>query len=915
MPRFRLGNRLVFRAPFPTLRGDPRDPPVLTRRPAVPSLDPDKIAQLRKVDRPYDRHLTPCYHPPAGELPDLRRPPRGAFEFPLMPRPIPSPAPRPSADLPSYAPQWNSVALFFNLDMPAADRPDDYAATTVATARTFLDEGPGALSPGISESLTQYWGALSNGAFAFGLNTPRDGAGKPLIPDIAPPGGDVQAWEELIRRCVKANAQAIWQAAGGLMKNGKRWIPSLVLVQNYWTHASARFGGYDIDVSGTTYTVGDVTHIRFGLDTYAPPEAPGKVGRTWWGTLNHEYAHNFLEFWDLYGPSGCTGYWDLLGDNSPPGRMSEVSSLFKERMGWLSFKQVIEGPNVSRRTLSLRPYTTDHEAIKVVPDPEFTPHEYFLLEYRKSTGAEVWRPDGGLPEEGLLITHVNDRIGVPSTWLLRDAPFFNTEFADAGGPNVVDWHGHKELTGKLFPQGAQNSFTPATAPSSNLYGPRNSGLSITGIRIEAEQLRFELEINAHHSIGWTVSSEDRALAGRFTPASATSGEEIFIRNGNAAALLSHGEGQWNVEKRQDGWIGGWNLGTDNRQTVGDLDGDGRDEILIRSPEWIGVLKWTRSRFESVTVQHDWVDGWNLGADNRELLADLDGDGAAEVYICSPEWAGVMKLEGGRLRLKKIHHDWIDDWNLGRDDREYVGRFSTEERDEIVIRSDNWIGLLRWDARAQKLVRAGIQHDWVDGWNLGPGDWHAIADVDGDGMDEIVIRSDGWIGVLKWQGGRFRVLWMTKEHVNHHEDRADRRMPLDPEDRMYAGRFRTDRDGVLIRKDQNGAGHYGKTGLYVLAWQDGEMKVVHAIHSHFNGRWNLGAGDRFVLGDFHRTGRDIALGDRDTVIDGLTDVFIHNGWGTGMVGVNHGRLYPEGNPNKTVSQIGLTWAQRGHLVNL
>lgn len=913
MPRFRLGNRLVFRNPFPIpSRRIERPVPIITRPPVVTPIDPEKVTRLRKDDSPYDRHLTPCFHPPVHELPDLRLPPRHAVDFPLMPRPIP--VSDPDTDLPTYTAQWNSVALFFNLDMPASDRPGDYVATTVNTAKTFLDEGSGALSPGISESLTQYWGALSNGAFAFGLNTPRDGSGNPLIPSIAPPDGDVQAWEELIKRCVRANASAIWQAAGGLMKSGKRWIPSLVLVQNYWTHASARFGGYDLDVSGTTYTIGDVTHIRFGLDTYSPSDAPGKVGRRWWGTLNHEYSHNFLEFYDLYGPQGCTGYWDLLGDNSPPGRMSEVSSLFKERMGWLSFKQVIEGPNVSLRTLSLQPYTTHHEAIKVVPDPDYTPHEFFLLEYRKATGSEVWRPDGGLPEEGLLITHVNDRIGVANTWLLRDAPFFNTEFADAGGPNVVDWHGHDELTGKLFPQGAHDDFTPGTSPSSNLYGPRNSGLSITNIRIEGERLRFELFMNGAHSVGWTVSDEDRALAGRFTPDAAHSGEEVFIRNGNAAALLSHGEGQWNVERRQDGWIGGWNLGTDNREIVGDLDGDGRDEILIRSPNWIGVMKWNRSRFETVTVQHDWVDGWNLGRDNRELLADLDGDGAAEVYIRSPEWAGVMKLEGGRLRLKKIHHDWIDDWNMGAGDREYVGRFSTEEWDEILIRSDNWIGLLRWDTGAQKLSLAGIQHDWVDGWNLGPGDRHAIGDFDGDGMDEILIRSDDWIGVMKWQGGRFRVLWMTKDHVNHHEDRADRLMPLDDGDRIYAGRFRADRDGILIRKDSDGAGHFGKKGFYVLVWQDGEMKVANAIHSHFHGRWNLGAGDKLVLGDFHRTGRDIALGDRDTVIDGLTDIFIHNGWGTAMVGVNHGEIYPDA-PREIISQMGLTWMQRAHLVNL
>ena len=235
---------------------------------------------------------------------------------------------------------------------------------------------------------------------------------------------DAQAWEDMIRKCLDEIAAEAWAASGSLVKDGKRWIPSVVLVQKYWTHASARFGSYEQIVDGETYLIGDRTHIRWGLDQWSPTENPGAVGRTWWSTLNHEYAHNFLEFGDLYGPQGCTGYRDLLGDNSPPGRMSEVSSIFKHQVGWLDFKGVIEGPTVASSRLSLQPYTSTGEAYKVVPDRAHTPHEYFLLEFRGSLGNEVWRPDGGLPESGLLITHINERLGVAGTWLLREAPFF-----------------------------------------------------------------------------------------------------------------------------------------------------------------------------------------------------------------------------------------------------------------------------------------------------------------------------------------------------------------------------------------------------------------------------------------------------------------------------------------------------------
>jgi hypothetical protein len=812
--------------------------------------------------------------------------------------------PRPLLD-PDCTPQWNSVALFFNLTAAPADLPREYATTAPQDAKEWLDEGTSPMSPGLGEFLCRYWSTLSLGNLAFGMDTPRR-SGDPIVMELPEPPGGPDDWGALIRACLDAEAESIWRASGGLVRDGMRWIPSLVLVQNYRAFASAGFGGFDRTVGGTGYRIGDVTHIRFNLDTWSPPDRPTLIGRRWWGTLCHEYAHNFLEFGDLYGPQGCTGYWDLLGDNSPPGRMSEVSSLFKERIGWLSFTQIIQGPSTPPRDLALRPYTTTGDAIKFVPDPEHTPWEFFLLEYRTSTGPEVWRPDGALPSGGLFITHVNQRFGgVAGTWLLREAPYWDPEFADFSHSGATDWTGHDNLENKTYPEGSNDSFTAASTPNSNLYGNRDSGLSITNIRSDGNRVRFRLAIDASHRVGWTVGADDRGLAGNFTDESSSGGEEVFIRNGNAAAVLVHRQAQWLVARRQDDWIDGWNLGTDNYEAVGDFDGDGRHEIYIRSPNWAGILKYRGGRMRAIVVQHDWIDGWNLGSDNYELVGDFDGDGRDEIYVRSPDWAGVIELSGRRLRLSSIQHDWIDGWNLGADNTEFVGRFSRTDRDEVAIRSPEWIGLFRWDATRPGMRLASIQHDWVDGWNLGPNDRHVIGDFDGDGRDEIYIRSDNWAGVLKWSFGRFRVIWMTRDGIDHINADPSDSQPLEADDVSYAGRFRFDRDGVLHR---NGG------GLAVLAWTGTKMRVHKRLGSPFNpGHWNLGRSDNFVLGDFHRSGPDVVDAPNDLVIDGLTDVFIHNAWGTGMVGVNHGPVVPGGPAADYLDQMGLTWIQQRYLM--
>ncbi len=875
----RLGNRLVFR-PRVSAQQRPklRTPDVEIRR--LPVL------RFRDNEDPYHPHLEPDLE---GSVPMLKPSQQHIELLEALPKP---------QNLLKAAcnPQWNSVAMFFNFSDGTS--PTGYVNTSVADAKAFLDEGADPCSPGISECLCRYWSTVSYGKLAFGLNTPRDGNGGPLIPPVTIPTGGASDWVALIRKCIEANPTAVWQAAGSLMQGSKRWIPSVALIQNYDVRAQANTsGGFEMNAGGYIYVISNYLHIPFRLTKWSPPDAPQKQGRKGWGTLNHEYGHNFLEFGDLYGPQGCTGYWDLLGDNTPPGRMSEVSSPIKARIGWLSYIQVIQGPNFVKQHMKLQPYTTTGEAIKIVPDPSNSPHEYFVLEFRKSTGDEVWRPDGALPEAGLFIIHINERLGIPSTWLLREAPFFDPEFADYSDSGAADWTGHDNLAGKLFPYGCRDAFTPQTTPNSNLYGGRRSGVWITDIKVQGDEVHFDLELNGLQSkIEWTVSNADRALSGRFTTAAQSQGEEIFMRNVDHAALLKHHQAQWMVARRHDDWIGNWNLDSRDRELVGDLDGDGRDEIYIRSDQYAGVIEWQTSGFRTVTVQFDWIDQWNLGGDNWERIGDFDGDGVAEVYIRSPEWAGIMKLLAGRLRLLSIQHDWIDQWNLGKNNKEFVGAFRNANIDEIAIRSPEWLGLLRYEADSKLLRLVNIQHDWVDGWNLGMNDSHYVGDFDGDGLDEIYIRSAKWVGVLKWASGRFRVLWMTKDSIAHDSGDPAKAQALTGDDRSYVGRFRSDRDGIL---------HRDANGVSVLLWSGGQMKVVQRLYSWFNGRWNLGSGDRFVLGDFHRLGSDIVDTGTHYIVDGITDVFIHNKWGTGMIGVNP---LPNGDP-----QFGLTWIQQTNLL--
>jgi hypothetical protein len=149
-------------------------------------------------------------------------------------------------------------------------------------------------------------------------------------------------------------------------------------------------------------------------------------------------------------------------------------------------------------------------------------------------------------------------------------------------------------------------------------------------------------------------------------------------------------------------------------------------------------------------------------------------------------------------------------------------------------------------------------------------------------------------VLKWNtaNSQFTVLWKRDTNLEHRNGEADQRITLAAGDRSYSGRFLPDRDGIL---------HRARNFLAVLTWRDGAMKVWQRIDSWLGGAWNLGTNDKLVIGDFHNNGPDVGDPTRDFVGDGIADVFIHNGWGTGMVGVQFLQLGTD-----TVEQIGLTW---------
>lgn len=224
-------------------------------------------------------------------------------------------------------------------------------------------------------------------------------------------------------------------------------------------------------------------------------------------------------------------------------------------------------------------------------------------------------------------------------------------------------------------------------------------------------------------------------------------------------------------------FGGWLLNTGDNVfgPVGDFDGDGRKEILVRSPWGIGVLKLTNTPGPAYTFQPVMMapngtrfGGWLLNTTDNQFgpVGDFDGDGRDEFMISSPWGLGMLKLSGSTLTAVMMSPNgtrfggWLlntaDNW-LGP-----AGDFNKDRRDEFVIASPWGLGMLGLSGGTLSPLSMSPNGTRFGGWLLNTFDnriW-AAADLDGDTRDELLITSPWGIGVLAFASGAITSLMLS-----------------------------------------------------------------------------------------------------------------------------------------------------------
>jgi len=209
-------------------------------------------------------------------------------------------------------------------------------------------------------------------------------------------------------------------------------------------------------------------------------------------------------------------------------------------------------------------------------------------------------------------------------------------------------------------------------------------------------------------------------------------------------------------------FGGWNFNAtgDTIRAIDDFNGDGKADLVITSAWGIGVLTRSGATLTPLMAAPGGTQfgGWNFNATGDLIrgAGDFDGDGKADLLITSPWGIGLLRLQAGSLVPLMMTPSGGKlggyDYNNTTDRLGGFGDFNGDGKADLVLATPQGLLLLGWDAATTRLQAIAIARNDqpIGGWHLNTRTDMFIpaGDLDGDGRDELVVRSNWGLGVLR-----------------------------------------------------------------------------------------------------------------------------------------------------------------------
>lgn len=260
-------------------------------------------------------------------------------------------------------------------------------------------------------------------------------------------------------------------------------------------------------------------------------------------------------------------------------------------------------------------------------------------------------------------------------------------------------------------------------------------------------------------------------------------KDLFVFNGTnwsipyLGMLRSKGTG-FEVVRRYDENMPSWQMRSNDRHYVGDLNGDGREDLWVfNGTNWsIAYLGLLRSNGTSLSMSRRYdgnLPGWQMRADDQHYIGDFTGDGRADLYVFNGKnWAiaylGMLASNGSSLSMIRRYDGNAPGWQMRPDDRHYLGDVNGDGRaDLFVYNHQNWgpeyLGIMISNGSS---LRCKWREDWVGEWNLGSVDRFLPCNYEGKtGIRNLFVHNTNWFGMIRVQPD-FPVITLSTSTTNN-----------------------------------------------------------------------------------------------------------------------------------------------------
>ena len=190
-------------------------------------------------------------------------------------------------------------------------------------------------------------------------------------------------------------------------------------------------------------------------------------------TFCHENGHMICGWPDLYdygGESRGIGNYGLMAGGASNKNPVPPNPSFRSQAGWetiIDITDVPPGSLLSHTANSLTTYRYSHPT-----DPD----EYFLIESRIKYGRNA-----AIPDEGLLIWHVDESVGGNEDEQMTPSQHYRVSVEQADGAFHLENNDNGGEPGDLFHAGYADTFHDSTMPDAKWWPGDGSGLDIHNI--------------------------------------------------------------------------------------------------------------------------------------------------------------------------------------------------------------------------------------------------------------------------------------------------------------------------------------------------------------------------------------------------------------------------------------------------